>query len=155
MEAKNFSLVGNINGETYRELLNFSTEYCDTFVLVTQESLGLNKNAVEAIKALSPFLESSEDKMSWPGTELLLGTAKVNRYKLINESITIILSLSDSLYAWLQPNLPEDLALIRSDNIPLLSSVAHESEAIMTISKVEMDTIRKRIPDLKMESLDK
>jgi hypothetical protein len=154
MNQKNYVLPSNIEGQIYRDLLSFSAGYCDKFILVLRDTVGLNKNAIKAVKMLSPFLVSTSEKSSWGGTILLTGTATVNEYKFSNDSLELILALSNDLYDWVQPNLPEDLGLIRDDNSPFLSSVTHDLEAVLTLSSSEIDLLEKNIPKLEIKVLE-
>jgi len=148
MNKRTYNLKEMVEGNQYSALLKFSLDLCDRFTLVIRPTLGLNAKAIQAIETLLPFLLSSKDKSSWPGTELLVGKATVNEYTFNRDSLEMILRLSNSLYEWKQPYLPEDLALIRNDHSLFLGSIAHESDAFMILTRKELDLLRKIIPTL-------
>jgi len=146
-----FTIVRNIESDAYAAFLRISTEFCDKFLLVIQDGAGTNANLEIALNRLSRFLISTQQTTSWPGTNLLAGTAQLNEYKLNTESVRELLSLSDNLYAWRQPNLPEDLALLRSDGTIFLGSISHENDAFLELTRREYDLLMAKVPGARIE----
>jgi hypothetical protein len=99
-----------------------------SFSLVWRDQLPFGPSAQAIELELSPYLLREERTSEWPGTQLLRHEAIVRHYKLCKESIRVLLK-STRLYAWLSPDLPEDLTFYMPDGIPWLTSIAHENDA--------------------------
>jgi hypothetical protein len=52
------------------------------------------------------------------------------------------------LYDWQQPDLPEDLAFLRNQRPPLLTSISHERDGFLTLSDEERTDLEARAPTL-------
>jgi hypothetical protein len=55
---------------------------------------------------------------------------------------------ADSIYAWRQPALPEDLCALRADDTPWLASIAHEGDAWLELTPDEQAVVTDALPDL-------
>jgi hypothetical protein len=152
MARETYSLLGEVYGQQYRDLLRISVQYSDRFLLVLRSNLELNEEGHNALEMLSPFILNSEERAEWPGTRLLVGTAAVNKYRLNQDSLGLLLKLSQNLYDWKQPNLPEDLGLLRSDDSPFLGSIAHEKDAFLTLDSEEHRTLVREMPGLNISA---
>ena len=131
-------------GATYRALLNAAQSVCDKALLVVRpSSLTLGDDGKRVLTQLSKFLIADSDANEWPGTRLLRGTARVLTYHLVPESHRILTTATDRLFAWRQPELPEDLALLRSDASPWLFSISHEEEAYLALTTAKRESLSK------------
>ena len=50
--------------------------------------------------------------------------------------------------AWRQPDLPEDLCLLRADGSPWLATIAHEADGFLLLSEAEREDLNTRVPAL-------
>ena len=114
---------------SYEELLAYATEEADSFSLVWR-NVNFDDSAWKLMDDLSPWLVSDYSSSAWPGTELYNDKAKVRTYKLTDETLAI-LKAQTSVFDWLAPKLPEDLAFYKGKEV-LFCSVAHEGEAWFT-----------------------
>ncbi len=114
---------------SYEELLDYALENADSFSLVWR-NMAFNDTAFELINHLEPWLISNFSCDSWPGTQLTGDKARVYKYKVTTESIKL-LECVDSVYSFLAPGFPEDLALYKDKKV-LFGSVAHEGMAWYT-----------------------
>lgn len=91
---------------------------------------------------------------SWPGTRLLegAGLATLHRFLLDRESIEAHLRATSGVFEWLQPDRPEDLALLRADGSVWFASVAHEREAWFELSTDEAVRLNHAVPQLKLHA---
>ena len=80
--------------------------------------------------------------IKWPGTDLLAGGATQLSGSLTTSNVDVLKSVG-SLFGWLQPQYPEDLALYEGSN-PVLSSVAHERLGWIVLEAFP-DSIQNRI----------
>lgn len=137
----------NINiepkNDTYRLLVDLSFDLCDEFILVVRKDLCLkpNDSAKSVLEKLNDYLKEMKEQSEWAGTELLEHTAYVYHYHTSPEAREIIKEVSNSLYSWVQPNLPEDLSFYKSGK-PWLVNTAHEKQSfILSEDKSEIDRI--------------
>ena len=99
------------------------------FSLTVQAQLGLSEPARRVLKELSPWLRAKETTDTWPGTCLHGAVAEVYSFEAADSCLKVLSESAESLYDWVQPELPEDLALYRTDGSVLLESTAHEEAA--------------------------
>lgn len=85
----------------------------------------------ERAKGIRAFLRPMrvEQRLTgrWPGTRLFGHQATVTRYRTCPAVLTLLLSTDDP-FAWLSPELPEDLFFGSHDRLAFVS-VAHERQA--------------------------
>ena len=116
-----------------------------------RDQLEFNESANKLETALQPFLIREEYTDEWPGTKLLRSKAKVRHYRLTDESLPI-LAEAPSLYAWLAPNLPEDLAFYATDGRCWLLSSAHEKDSAFVDDSVSIKELQASVPGLDLKS---
>jgi hypothetical protein len=121
-----FDIVSEPRGQTYIDLLNFAASRCSSFSLVW--AFNFDQSAYDIKHALKPFLLSNDRTNEWPGTTLIGHEAMVRRYKVTDESVKL-LHVAGTLYSWLQPKLPEDLAFYTPEDAVWLASISHEGQA--------------------------
>jgi hypothetical protein len=134
--------------EVYRQLIDYASRICTHFLLVTRDGVGLSQQAVDTLSSMEQSLIERSITSEWPGTVLFGHTACVFKFA-INPSTSDNLKTSvNGLFEWLQPDMPEDLCLIRG-NVPWLTTISHERDAYISISDpVELLNIKKAIPGL-------
>lgn len=127
--------------DVYRHLVCLAFDLCDEFILVVRKDLCLNDNAKSVLEKLNDHLKEMKKQSEWAGTKLLGHTAYVYHYHTSPEAREIIKEVSNSLYSWMQPNLPEDLSFYKSGK-PWLVNTAHENQSfILSEDKSEIDRI--------------
>lgn len=127
-------------GRCYHELLKVAQHYCSHFSLVWQEQLKFEKSADVLAMKLQKHLLKEGYTNKWPGTELVGHKAKIRYYALNKETITILKS-TNRLYAWIAPELPEDLTLYVKSNDCWLVSVSHENMGWINSNVIYNDDI--------------
>ena len=149
MQQERYWLAEEPRGELYRSLIEVGRQFASRVILVVHPNLDLSDHAQAVLEQLQPWLESSEIGTEWPGTMLLGGeTARVDEYALTWESSEVIADAADRLYAWIQPELPEDLSLLRDNGRPWLVTIAHEQEAFLSLTAEEYSALREQSPGL-------
>ena len=143
---EDYDLTGNLEGFTYQQLLNWALEECEAFSLVTRKGMQSNQEK-EINERLKPFLIEEVKVNEWPGTKVV-GPAEHNLsfYKLDRNSIKI-LSEADSVYSWLAPERPEDLAFYKINKYLWFGSVAHENIAFFSNPSFNKGEVQKRLID--------
>jgi len=133
--------ISEPKNDAYRDLVDLAFDLCDEFILVVCNELRLNDNAKSILDRLKPYLTEIKEQSEWAGTELLDTTALVYHYRTDAQAREIIKEVSDSLYCWLPPNLPEDLSFYKNGE-PWLVNISHEKTSyIRTNEKSEKDMI--------------
>lgn len=126
----------NPKGEVYEKLIDLAFEVCDEFHLVVRRDLGSTRQLEPILKELECSIKEMAVTNEWTGTKLGGGQkAKVYYYRTDETAGKILKERADSLYEWMQPNLPEDLSFLKKGK-PWLVNIAHEEESyIMTESE--------------------
>jgi hypothetical protein len=132
----------------YAELVLCSLEYCDRFLLVVRDARDIDQTCTEVLENLAPYLLTSGERKSWPGTELMNGIASVKEYTLTPASTRALTSFTNALYQWLHPSRPEDLCLLRPSGEAWLTSIAHERDSYLTLREGEAVAVGRRVPGL-------
>ena len=136
-------------GKTYTKLLDFAMQHCSSFSLTWRDQFEIHESAALMLSSLRPFLLREVHTKEWPGTYLSAPGAMVRYYQFTEETLRI-LSEVPSLYAWLYPDLPEDLALYRADGTCWLFSIAHETDAGILDEEITVDDLSKAVPGLEL-----
>lgn len=145
-----FNLENQLTSNDYKLLIFSLIGYAPYFSLVTQDPLELSLKGKEILKNLSPFLVSEGDVTEWPGTKLYHGTAKNYVYKLSQESASILLNYTNDIFDWGQPDLPEDLCLLRDDYTALFVSISHENDVYFELTSEDVRMMDKLVPTIKL-----
>ena len=146
-----FDIVAEPRGKTYLDLLNFAASRCESFSLVWRQQFEFEPSAYEIKHALKPFLISNIKTDEWPGTKLIGHEAMVRRYRVAAESVEL-LRVADSLYSWLRPKLPEDLAFYSSGDTVWLATISHEGEAWFLDESLVPTEIYAYVPGIKIRN---
>lgn len=129
-------------------MLDLAIGKCKVALLVVRHSLPLSQNGEHALERLAPFLRQKVESSEWPGTTLLNGVASVYYYDFGVECAEALKEVTDSLYSWEQPNLPEDLCLLRANTEPWLVSISHERDGYVRLSREKTTQVAKVLPAL-------
>jgi hypothetical protein len=147
MEQRRYWFTEEPQGESYAGLITLGLQFADRILLVVRPNLGLADSATAVLERFRQWRVSSQAKTEWPGTKLYEGeTARVDEYSLAWESAEVLTHAADRLYAWVQPSLPEDLSLLRSDGEPWLMTIADEKEAFLFLTSEEYHQVREQSP---------
>ena len=136
-------------GRTYAGIVTLASEVCASFSLVWRDQLPFGRSARSIAQELRGDLIREERTDEWPGTKLLGHQATVRHYRVAQSSMRV-LERAGSLYAWLSPDRPEDLAFYLADGSTWLASIAHEREAWFSDSPGVDALVRQRIPELEV-----
>lgn len=141
---EDYDLTGNLEGFAYQQLLNWALEECEVFSLVTRKGTETDQEQ-EICKRLEPFLIEETKTNEWPGTKVFGPPEHTLRfYKLDRKSIKI-LSEASSVYSWLAPDRPEDLAFYKENKYLWFGSVAHENMAFFSNPSFNKGEVQKRL----------
>lgn len=132
-----FDISQEPKGKIYSELLDVLFEVSDRFELVLRKDM-MRRNRKKAMKTfepllvkLDPHLIKMSEKSEWASNRLGDGaTAFVYEYRATDEAKSVIKQLSDSLYQWIMPKLPEDLSFYKNGEVVIAVS-SHEEFATL------------------------
>jgi hypothetical protein len=141
------SLLSEPADSAYLQLLAFAESRATTFSLVWREQLSFDPSAESIEASLRPFLEREVRTSEWPGTQIIGHFAIVRFYRLTPVSAEV-LALASGLYAWVAPQLPEDLAFYAADGRCWLGSVAHEQDSFVDRDPDGLKALRDAVPAL-------
>lgn len=143
-----YSLVREPQGELYANLLDAAGVFSDYAQIVIRHSIMLSDRGKEALNQLRPFLHNFEEAEEWPGTKLTGDTATIFRYFTEPACIETLKELSNALYEWRQPELPEDLCFFRKDGSTWFGSISHEGDSFFILSVDEHSKLVNQFPIL-------
>ena len=146
-EFANWSAVAPITGASYTKLLDCGERFTRYALLVVQTRMSIAESGIRLLEALSPKLSRQYKANEWPGTGLLGEEATIHEYVLDGGTVAILRGATRDLFGWRQPDLPEDLALLRSDRTAWLTSISHERDAYLSLSREEVEALLALCPD--------
>ena len=66
------------------------------------------------------------------------------------ETAKILGEAVEGLFDWIEPELPEDLCILRPDGSPWLVTISHEQDAYFQLSDKEKGELTELVPDLRL-----
>lgn len=130
----------------YELLLKGVANYGAMGQLVLRRTMGRAKSCEAFLGELSPWICVTAARAEWPGTRLVDNLADVVVFELCTESLTILFRHSCGLYSWIQPELPEDLCILRHDSSPILATISHERDGWLSLLPSELEQLRVAVP---------
>ncbi|WP_088225569.1 stage III sporulation protein AH [Desulfosporosinus sp. FKB] len=130
-------------GDSYKKLIQLAFDTCDTFLFIKHSQLSYNKKSFDMLlKALEPDFIYFKEQNRWPGT-FSVPTAKVYYFYTSENSKDIVKEITNSLFNWRAPNLPDDLCFLKG-NEEWLINTAHERICnIVTKNDLEVEQLTK------------
>lgn len=145
-----YAIRTDVKGQLYESLISYLCCCASQFQIVVRHDCALDalmSNGVELLADLSPYSLGSSEEESWPGTQLLDGSATIHRFRVTELAIPILLR-PKSLFNWCQPEFPEDPAFFRADSSLVLTTISHEHYAFLQTTHEELLLLRKYLPEL-------
>jgi hypothetical protein len=134
---RTYDLVDEPLGDDYRALLRSATAHCDMAVLSVDTGRELSDKGRQVLAQLDG------DRRS----ETQSGTLRRLRYAL-SPACLQVLGDAPGLYAWCQPERPENLCLLRSDGSPWMVSIAADRIAYLELTPFEKLLVGRSAPAL-------
>jgi len=147
-------IVEEPRAETYLRLLQFAQRRNSLFSLVWRDQHEIVRSAIAVEEALRPDLVREKQTDQWPGKRLLGDLATVRLYKLSPSALSV-LAEAKSLFAWVAPDRPEDLAFYVGEDNPWLGSISHEMDSFLYSDAIDLEELRATVRGLKMELSDR
>jgi hypothetical protein len=120
--------TSDITGRDYTAFLDEAFKHFTSFSLVWRKGLSYDQNRHTVGHDLARHELQKRQGSCWPGTQLFGVSQTIITYGL-NADTARVLSRPASLFAWLSPSFPEDLAFYLKNGHCGFASVAHEGLA--------------------------
>lgn len=132
---RTYSLAVAPTGDDYLKLLDIAGEFAVLAGLV-QGSPTREPSSAEFMAGAERFLLRDELVYEYPGG---ITPFPVRRflYRYDSDFVTLVTSVTSSLFDWSRPRLPEDLHLLRPDESTVLGSVTSEDHAYLRLTDAE------------------
>lgn len=152
-----YRIIGEPQRQSYEALIRYCAAEGAFGTLVDQFWTTKAGKAARAsfLARAGPYLKAVEIVERWPLNEPQSGCAgrpvPLWRFDLTDEMIGLLVECPRGLYGWLNPKLPEDLAVYRIDGSVLLGTVAHEHIGWMNLTSKEASDVRLNQVQLELE----
>ncbi len=148
-----FDIAREPRREVYLGLLNAARRFGDSFTLVIPTGSYFTAEAMRILTRLEPMQLAKTQTHEWPGTTQYEGPpATLYRYRLDDRSLGALTASADGLYEWVQPDRPEDIAMLRFDGRAWLVVVAQHEDAYVDVDAVEREQLLTLVPGLAIAS---
>ena len=135
-------ILNEPKGENYKELIQLAFDKCDTFLFIKHSQLTYYQSFDILLEELKGDFICNKEQSQWPGT-LSVPTAMVYYFHTSEKSRERIKNITDSLFNWQAPYLPDDLCFLR-DNKEWLVTTAHGQYChILTENQFEIQQLQK------------
>ena len=134
---KTYDLMDEPSGHSYSALLECALRQCDTAVVSVDDTVGLNDSGQRMLSELHSALIS----------ETQIGSTRLLRLRF-DRDLTSLFELPGRLFAWRQPDNPENLSLLRQDGSPWLISIASERLGYVELAPFERLLLGRSAPAL-------
>ncbi|MBS4210009.1 hypothetical protein [Bacillus sp. FJAT-50079] len=142
-----WNVVENPTDSIYRQLIKVLCANSDQFYFVTRKELTYNREMLDQFHAYT--IETYKTK-KWANTITKGSPATVYVIEANRDTCKLLLQLSNSLYDWVAPNLPEDLTFIKN-NFVWFTCTTHEEFGGFTIRSEYYRNLIHQIEGLKIE----
>ncbi|QOY91373.1 hypothetical protein [Paludibaculum fermentans] len=133
----NRNLIALSNGkETFIQTVKAIWGDANRFSLTVQLQLGTSEHLDAFLDSLVPWLICETETNHWPGTVLYGAKANVRFYRCTPHSLSAIVEQAGRWF-WLQPEMPEDLAIYRNDGSVIFESICHEEDVLLHFTEEE------------------
>lgn len=146
MKTTVYDILDEVTGPSYDAMLDFCSARGVQCSLVVRDDDRERDGIVSFLHRARPYFDSVAARAEWPGTKLSGHTASVYRYNLSGSFVSLLKMSARGLFDWnamknVSSELPEDLAIYRSDGSVLLGSIAHECDAWLELTAEEYRAI--------------
>lgn len=99
------------------------------------------------VEPMMSDLISVDESYSWPGTRKGR-RSRVYRFRLTARTEQKLTAVADALFDWGSADLPEDIFFERGDGTALLTTITHEKEGWLSLTKREAAVLRSAAVEL-------
>ncbi len=153
-----FEILGRPRGETYRALIRELAALCP-FGMLRQNRFP-RETELAVLDLLQPDTVARMKKLAIPGYFIGPSFLKIpdeveNPYhvyvfQLTERALSVLTRVTNRLYGWQYPDLPEDLCLLREDWMPCLMTVSHDCIGYLYMTPAELFPLLERVRGLRV-----
>ncbi|AYG62182.1 hypothetical protein [Rhizobium jaguaris] len=133
-----FDIVKNVRGRAFAELINELSKYSDVVGFVLREQNELSDEGSLFLEAIKAEIINEADSHSWPGTILLLDTARVVECKMSASVVDAIRRYWDGFFDGAGRGFPEDIFMKDKEGTLILETVGHERYGLIRIPEISL-----------------
>lgn len=149
---RQFEFAREPRGNVLHGLIRAATDACDRFT-VELSGMYLSPHARDVQRKLEPFLIGCADVTMAPTGRMLAGDeVTLCTYRLVPEAATILRDAADHLYAWVEPDLPQDLCFLRGGDTWLINEASEEGAALL-LTREEAEALQIKVPGLSLREV--
>ena len=135
-------ILNEPKGENYKELIQLAFDKCDIFLFIKHSQLTYYQSFDTLLGELKDDFICDKEQSEWPGT-LSVPTATVYYFRTSEKSREIIKNITDSLFNWQAPYLPDDLCFLRNNKEWLVTTAHAQYCHILTENQFEIEQLQK------------
>jgi hypothetical protein len=150
MNRRSWTLHSEPTGADYEALLRTVCSIGASVGLTIRDSISISAEATTVLNRLKQLGATCHRADRWPGTQLLHGEATVVEVPVSHEVIECVVGAVQSLFAWRQPMMLEDISVVRSDRSIVLATIAHERDAWLELSASEYGRVLSSWPNMQL-----
>lgn len=143
-----YSFAEEPTGALYDGLLGIAANQAARVGLIVQKRNNPPAGMHRVLDMLHPYVVKVEDVTEWPGSRLLATTQERRVYQLTDPVKRILTQVARGLFDWENPDLPDDLHVMRADDSTWLGSIAHEADAWLELTSAELAEISLKAPSI-------
>jgi hypothetical protein len=151
----NWTLLFEPRGETYTALVQAACTKGAVGGLVVQNFRSWDASFASFMSDLAGHTLSVVETSEWPGTiqgagntESLQGFPRLHKFPLNQDVVHLLTSYASGLYDWLYPRLPEDLCFFDHSGRAWMTTISHERDAYLTLTRSELQDLLASVPSL-------
>lgn len=135
-------ILNEPKGENYKELIQLAFDKYDIFLFIKHSQLAYYQSFDTLLGELKDDFICNKEQSEWPGT-LSVPTATVYYFRTSEKSREIIKNITDSLFNWQAPYLPDDLCFLRNNKEWLVTTAHAQYCHILTENQFEIEQLQK------------
>lgn len=123
-------ITENVKGKRYKQLIDFLSKHCNRFAFVEdRRMMDIEEERLTYIHNMIAYIDEHlverKIQQEWETTKLVDDTAYVFYFNLNHATKQFLKDHSNSLFDWINPELPEDLMFFQDDKC-ILATCTHE-----------------------------
>lgn len=146
---QSYTIIQEPRGPAYERLLQCGLDTATFLGFIVQPRRVYPPAALGLLNDLEQHLVEKRLVNEWPGTRLLGSRSEEQRlYSYDSSAVEVVRGHTQRLFEWQNPELPDDLHLLRYDRSTWLASIAHEDDAWLELTSHEYAQLRTEWPDI-------
>src|SRR5437016_3150195 len=150
-----WTIIVEPRGETYTALVRAACAKGTVGGLVVQNFRSWDASFANLMSELAGHTLSVEETSEWPGTVQgggnkgsLQGYPRLHKFSLNQDTLHLLTIYASGLYDWLHPRLPEDLCFFDRNERAWMTTISHERDAYLTLTRSELKNLLALVPGL-------